>query len=152
MKMQFVFLNVILMSAILIGCNSAPPSQNIDPTPVTLSVVTSTPLPTSTPTTLPATPTVVPVYLHPRTETCSSRLRRPLEPMTPDLLSLSVPPPWPWKSMPGPYSWDEFRSCSTYASAYLKELSFPVGDRHGKYANHPDPLPFSGSFKPVSLV
>jgi hypothetical protein len=47
------------------------------------------------------------------------------------------------KSMPGSYSWEEYRSCSTLASAYLRQLSFPVADLHGNYADHPDPLPFS---------
>ncbi len=144
MKTLFVFLNVILMSTILIGCSFAPPTQGIDPTPVTLSVVTSTPLPTSFPTALPSTPTAVPVPTfieEPRPILPDSDV-----PLSNDIRSLIAlrAATLAMESMPGPYSWDEFRSCSTYASAYLKELSFPVGDRHGKYANHPDPLPFSG--------
>jgi hypothetical protein len=48
-------------------------------------------------------------------------------------------------TMPGIYSWDEYRSCSSFVSAYLKQLSFPVRGLDGEYKNHPDPFPWSGT-------
>lgn len=46
-------------------------------------------------------------------------------------------------TMPGPYSWQEFRQCSTFVSAYLRQLSFPVDGMHGENATYPDPFPWS---------
>lgn len=53
-------------------------------------------------------------------------------------------------TMPGPYSWDEFRSCSTFVSAYLRQLSFPVDGLTGQYEDYPDPFPWSGTVEQVN--
>jgi len=55
-------------------------------------------------------------------------------------------------TMPGPYSWEEYRSCSTFISAYMRQLSFPVSGLAGQYSKHPDPFPFSGTVEQVSWV
>lgn len=47
------------------------------------------------------------------------------------------------ESMPGPYSWEEYRTCSTFVSAYLHQLSFPVNGMHGEYGDYPDAFPWS---------
>lgn len=48
------------------------------------------------------------------------------------------------ESMPGIYSWAEYRSCSSYASAYLRQLNFPVDGMQGQNADKKDPFPWSG--------
>lgn len=53
-------------------------------------------------------------------------------------------------TMPGAYSWEEFRTCSTFVSAYLRQLSFPVGGLQGQYGNYPDAFPFSSTVEQVS--
>ena len=53
-------------------------------------------------------------------------------------------------TMPGDYSWDDFRSCSSYISAYLRQLSFPVDGLTGQYEDYPDPFPWSGTVEQVS--
>ncbi len=55
------------------------------------------------------------------------------------------------EAMPGIYSWEEFRSCSSFVSAYLKQLSFPV-DGQGGYKNFPDPFPWSGTILQVDWM
>lgn len=144
MQKLFVFLNVILMSAILIGCSSKSSAQVVDPTPAIIKVVTSTSLPVNAPTDTPAIPTVLPAPTfieEPRPSLPDSDVALSIN--TRSLIALRAAT-LAVESMPGPYSWNEYRSCSTYASAYLKVLSFPVSDHYGKYADLADPLPFSG--------
>ncbi len=56
------------------------------------------------------------------------------------------------RSMPGPYSWDEYRTCSTFISSYLGEFGFPISDRNGKSADSPDPFPWSGTLSQVEWL
>ncbi len=55
-------------------------------------------------------------------------------------------------TMPGDYSWEQFRTCSTFVSAYLRQLSFPVNGIEDQYANYPDPFPWSGTVEQVNWV
>lgn len=46
--------------------------------------------------------------------------------------------------MPGPYSWDEYRQCSTYVSAYMRALGFSIdGPNDGPPAGDTEPFPWS---------
>ena len=56
------------------------------------------------------------------------------------------------RSMPGEYSWDEFRTCSTFISAYLGEFGFPISDRNGQSAEFADPFPWSGTVSQVNWL
>ncbi|HSV94698.1 MAG TPA: hypothetical protein VLH94_01815 [Spirochaetia bacterium] len=56
------------------------------------------------------------------------------------------------KSMPGEYSWEEYRSCSSFASAYLRQLSFPVDGVDDQYAKYPDPFPWSSVISQVNWI
>lgn len=47
------------------------------------------------------------------------------------------------KAMPGPYSWSEYRSCSSFVSEYLRQLSFPVDGMAGQNNEYPNPFPWS---------
>lgn len=51
--------------------------------------------------------------------------------------------------MPGPYSWSDFRSCSSYASEYLRQLSFPVDGMDRQNQDFPYPLPWSNVIRQV---
>ncbi|MFZ3068748.1 MAG: amidase domain-containing protein [Microgenomates group bacterium] len=56
------------------------------------------------------------------------------------------------KSMPGIYSWEEFRSCSSFVSAYLRQLSFPVDGLQGQYEEYGDPFPWSNVVSQVNWI
>ena len=54
--------------------------------------------------------------------------------------------------MQGEYSWEEFRSCSTFVSGYLEHLSFPVDNPSGDYAFYKNAFPWSSTVKQVEWV
>lgn len=56
------------------------------------------------------------------------------------------------KTMKGDYSWEEFRTCSTFVSAYMRQLSFPVSGRNGQYSFYPNPFPWSGTIEQVDWI
>lgn len=97
---------------------------------------------------LPTAPTPIPtaepepIPIVPLTDPAKARLTRSLIATRAAELAADT--------MPGAYSWEEFRTCSTFVSAYLRQLSFPVGGLHGEYTNHPDPFPFSSTVEQVS--
>ncbi len=56
------------------------------------------------------------------------------------------------ESMPGVYSWEEFRSCSSFVSAYLRHLSFPVDGLQGQYKEYEDPFPWSSVVSQIDWI
>ena len=56
------------------------------------------------------------------------------------------------RSMPGIYSWEEFRSCSSFVSAYLRQLSFPVDGLQGQYKEYKDPFPWSSVISQMDWI
>lgn len=56
------------------------------------------------------------------------------------------------RSMPGKYSWEEYRTCSTFISAYLGELGLPISDKTEKAAASSGLFPWSGTLRQVSWL
>lgn len=55
-------------------------------------------------------------------------------------------------SMPGPYSWEAGRQCSSFMSAYLSELGFPISAKTEKAANSSGLFPWSGTVRQVNWL
>lgn len=56
------------------------------------------------------------------------------------------------KTMTGVYSWKDLRSCSSFVSTYLKQLSFPVDGMQGEYQFYNDPFPWSGTIEQTDWI
>lgn len=45
--------------------------------------------------------------------------------------------------MPGPYSWEEYRHCSSYVGEYMRQFGFPVNGPWNPEGEHTNPFPWS---------
>lgn len=142
MKLRRLVFLIVIISVFLAACGGQPTPE----APVLPLMATESAEAPATPTPLYAPTIPVPTLEMSLTPTiddpAKARLTRSL--MATRAAELAA------LTMPGPYSWAEFRSCSTFVSAYLRQLSFPVGGLEGQYANYPDPFPFSGTVEQVS--
>lgn len=146
----------VLLAFILIGCSSPTPAVPPLPQP------TNTPSPTHTQSS-PPTPTPQDTPTPEQTELATSIPPEPIiTPMNFDpnsTLVMDVRTVIAMKAaklaadtMPGPYSWQEYRQCSTYVSAYLRQLSFPVDGMQGQFASYPDPFPWTNVVAQVNWL
>lgn len=55
-------------------------------------------------------------------------------------------------SMPGAYSWEEYRTCSTFISAYLRELGLPISAKTERAAVSSGLFPWSGTLRQVKWL
>lgn len=55
-------------------------------------------------------------------------------------------------SIPGPYSWEEYRQCSTFISAYLEKLGLPISDKTERAAVSSGMFPWSGTLRQVKWL
>lgn len=56
------------------------------------------------------------------------------------------------RSMPGKYSWEEYRTCSTFISTYLGELGLSISDKTEKAAASSGLFPWSGTLRQVNWL
>lgn len=130
----------------LVGCGGYSPTESA-PTPEVFEPVEAAQLPddippaterpvevqvTETPTPIPTFAVQEPVDL---TSPSDSQITRSLIATRAAELAVS--------KMKGPYSWEEFRTCSTLVADYLRQLSFPVNGINGEYASYENPFPWS---------
>ncbi len=146
--MNFRFAFAILIAAVLTACATPPAlsregqGEGFPTVPPALTEPTTPVIPSDLPAVagVEGSPsTITPI---PPTDPAQARNTRSLIATRAAELAMAT--------MPGPYSWEEFRTCSTFVSAYMRQLSFPVNGLNGQYANHPDPFPWSGTVEQVS--
>jgi len=149
---RFVF--AILTVAILTACGGG--TVSLAPVLPVMATDAPTPLASPEPSAKAGTPDTINPTVIPSPEPESTPIEPPVLPTDPAQarhtrsLIAARAAQLAADTMPGPYSWDEFRTCSTFVSAYLRQLSFPVDGLQGQYSNYLDPFPFSGTVEQVS--
>ncbi len=137
---------VIICITFLVGCGGQNPTA-IAPVPEVFEPVEAAQLPqdvppaTESPTevVVPATPTAIPTLLPQEpldlSSPTDSQITRSLIATRAAELAVS--------KMVGQYSWEEFRTCSTFVANYLRQLSFPVSGLNGEYTAYTNPFPWT---------